>query len=93
MTVLEKLPLCYKITCNKSYLNIFNSNQDIGNLRFFVFLKLNDYLKFFLGAAYSLVLKELKLLGISRLSIIVSKGNFLIVFIFNSAWPQGKILT
>ncbi len=54
MEVLEKLPLWEKIPYEKSYLNILNSNKDIDNLRFLVFLRVHHYLAWATGMIQSL---------------------------------------
>jgi hypothetical protein len=69
---LEKLPVCEKIPHGKSYINILNSNQDIYNLKFLVFLTVHSYLIIFGDAnltVHSLVHKESKCVAISRLSL------------------------
>jgi hypothetical protein len=35
---MKKMPLCEKISHEKSYINILNGNQDIDDVRFLVFL-------------------------------------------------------
>jgi hypothetical protein len=96
MKFLEKFPLCEKIPHKKSYLDILNDNQDIDGLRFLVFLTVESYLMIFSDtnlAVDSLVPKESKCFGISRLYLTVYeiKKHFL-VFIFNSARQQRKAL-
>ncbi len=68
------LPLCEKIPHEKSYLDIWNGNQDINDLRFLVFLTVHSYLTIFGDtnlAVDILVPEESKSFGISRLTLIV----------------------
>jgi hypothetical protein len=44
LKVLEKVPLCEKITHRKSYLIILNGNRDIRKLRFLAFLTVRTHL-------------------------------------------------
>jgi hypothetical protein len=82
MNVLEKLPLCEKITHGKSYLYILNSSQDISDLRF-SFFTVHVYFTFLVGAnftVYSLVHREFEFIGISKLYIIVPKIKLFLFF-------------
>jgi hypothetical protein len=48
--VLYQFTSCEKITHEKSYFNILNGNQEIGDSKFLLFLKLHDYLSFLVEA-------------------------------------------
>jgi hypothetical protein len=94
---LEKLPLYEETHHDKSYLDILNSNQNINDLRFVIFLIVHSYVVYAGDAnitVHSLVHKESKCVRIFfRLSLIVYEIKAFYCYILNSAQQQCNDLT